>query len=142
MKEEHIIKQLSTLRNIEPDADFARSARTTILYGSGPMPVHFFRLTQGLSATLSIGLVVMFFVFIALGGVGTFLRTPLSPTLQGVDGDSLASEAGTINETTNARLNEVAYLSGEEQEPAPAMSEDTTNTDEEIDSLLTQAKSY
>ena len=142
MKEEHIIKQLSTLRNIEPDADFARSARTTILYGSGPMPVRFFKLTQGLSATLSIGLVVMFFVFIALGGVGTLLRTPLSPTLQGVDENSLASEAGAINETTNARLGEVAYLSGEEQEPSLAMSEDTTNSDEEIDSLLTQAKSY
>jgi len=138
MKEEHIIKQLSTLKSIQPDADFARSARTTILYGSEPMPVRFFGLTQSLSTTLSIGLVVMFFVFIALGGVATMFRTPLSPTFQGVNEESLASEAGSINQTIDAHLNEVAYLSGDQGGGLVT----TANSDEEIDLLLTQAKSY
>ena len=138
MKEEHIIKQLSTLKSIQPDADFARSARTTILYGSEPMPVRFFGLTQSLSTTLSIGLVVMFFVFIALGGVATMFRTPLSPTFQGVNEESLASEAGSINQTIDAHLNEVAYLPGDQGGGLVT----TANSDEEIDLLLTQAKSY
>ncbi|MCR4261182.1 MAG: hypothetical protein NUV96_02535 [Candidatus Colwellbacteria bacterium] len=145
MREEHIIKQLSTLKSIQPDADFARSARTTILYRSEPMPVRFFGLTQSLSATLSIGLVVMFFVFVALGGVATVFRTPLSPTFQGVDEQSLASEAGSINQTIDFHLNEVAYISGE-KENTLAMSatpnEGDANSDQEIDLLLTQAKSY
>ena len=144
MKEEHIIKQLSTLKSIQPDADFARSARTTILYRSEPTPVRFFGLAQSLSTTLSIGLVVMFFVFIALGGVATMFRTPISPTFQGVDEASLANEAGSINQNTDARLSEVAYLSGEKNDSLAmtAPGGDTTNTDEEIDLLLTQAKSY
>ena len=80
MKEEHIIKQLSTLKSIQPDADFARSARTTILYRSEPTPVRFFGLTQSLTNSLSIGLVVMLFIFVAIGGVATMFRTPISPT--------------------------------------------------------------
>ena len=145
MKEEYIIKQLSTLKSIEPDADFARNARTTILYRSEPMPVRFFGLKQSLSTTLSIGLVVMLFVFIALGGVATMLRTPLSPTFQGVDEQSLASEAGSINQTIDARLSEVAYISGERENKlvmATTPSDGDSNADKEIDLLLTQAKGY
>src|SRR3989344_3975350 len=144
MKEEHIIKQLSTLKSIQPDADFARSARTTILYRSEPMPVRFFGLGQSLSNTLSIGLVVMFFVFVALGGVATMFRNPLSPTFQGVDEKSLASEAGSINQTIDAHLSEVDYLSTEQNnELVMAVPiEAAANTDKEIDLLLTQAKSY
>ena len=144
MKEEHIIKQLSTLKSIQPNADFARSARTTILYRSEPMPVRFFGLGQSLSNTLSIGLVVMFFVFVALGGVATLFRNPLSPTFQGVDEKSLASEAGSINQTIDAHLSEVDYLSTEQNNELVMVApvEDTANTDKEIDLLLTQAKSY
>lgn len=144
MKEEHIIKQLSTLKSVQPDADFARSARTTILYGSEPLPVRFFGLGQSLSNTLSIGLVVMLFVFIALGGVATVFRNPFSPTLQGVDEADLASEAGSINQTIDAHLSEVAYLSGDQGDKLAkaTISEDAASTDEAIDLLLTQAKSY
>ena len=145
MKEEHIIKQLSTLKSIQPDADFARSARTTILYRSEPTPVRFFGLTQSLSTTLSIGLVVMFFVFVALGGVATVFRTPLSPTFQGVAEQSLSSEAGSINQTIDFHLNEVAYISGEEENALAMNAAPNTgdaNSDKEIDLLLTQAKSY
>ncbi len=142
MKEEHLIKQLSILKSVQPDADFARTARTTILYRSEPAPVRFFGLGQSLSNTLSIGLVIMFFVFVALGGVATVFRNPLSPTFQGVDEESLASEAGSINQTIDAHLNEVAYLSREQNKLVMAAPSETANTDEEIDLLLTQAKSY
>ena len=108
------------------------------------MPVRFFGLGQSLSNTLSIGLVVMFFVFIALSGVATMFRNPLSPTFQGVDEKSLASEAGSINQTIDAHLSEVDYLSTEQNNELVMVApvEDTANTDKEIDLLLTQAKSY
>ena len=143
MKEEHIIKQLSSLKSIQPDADFARSARTTILYRSEPTPVRFFGLTQSLTNSLSIGLVVMLFIFVAIGGVATMFRTPISPTFHGVDAQSLATEAGSINQTIDAHLSEAAYISGEENKFSMALTtESDTNTDEEIDLLLTQAKGY
>lgn len=143
MREEHIIKQLSTLKSIQPDADFASSARTIILYRSEPTPARFFGLAQSLSSSLSIGLVVVLFVFVAIGGVATILRTPLSPTFHGVDEQSLATEAGSINQTIDAHLSEAAYISGKEQKLSMAVAtEDNANADEEIDLLLTQAKSF
>lgn len=142
MKEEHIIKQLSMLKNIEPDADFARSARMAILYRTEPVHARFFGLTQSLSGTLAIGLVVMFIVFIAIGGVATVLRTPLSPTLQGVSEQNLASEAGSINETIDVHLSEVDYLARVESKKLAQAAPTGANTDEEIDMLLDEAKNY
>lgn len=150
MKEEQLIRQLAALRSVEPDADFAMSVRSKILYGSEPRQARFFGLTQSLSSTLSMGLVVLFFTFLALGGVATILRHPVFPTFQGVNEQSLANEAGNINENIDIRLSEVNYLTSVGQDDKLARASQIndelilgdTSTDEEIDLLLTQAKRY
>ncbi len=150
MKEEKLIKQLAALRGVEPDPDFAQGLRSRIMYGSEPRQARFFGFAQSLSSTLSIGLVVLFFAFVALGGMASLLRHPSFPTFQGVNEQSLASEAGSINETIDVHLKEVNYLTNVSQDrklaQAPKVDEQAymgaASTDEEIDILLTQAKSY
>ncbi|MDP3953775.1 MAG: hypothetical protein Q8P99_03070 [bacterium] len=150
MREEQLIKQLTALRGVEPDANFARGVRSKILYGSEPKPARFFGLAQSLSTTLSMGLVILFFAFLALGGVATLLRHPAFPTFQGVNEQSLASEAGDINENIDVRLGEVNYLTNVSYDSKLAKASraedwvilEGANTDEEIDILLTQAKEY
>ena len=150
MREEQLIKQLAALKNVEPDADFARGIRSKILYGSEPRPARFFGLAQSLSTTLSMGLVVLFFAFVALGGIATVLRHPAFPTFQGVNEQSLASEAGNINQAIDVHLSEVNYLTNFSQDDklarAPRADDQSAlggaSTDEEIDDLLTQAKGY
>jgi len=150
MREKDLLKQLSALRSLEPDQDFARGLRSKILYGGEPKQARAFGLIQSLSSTLSIGLVVLLFAFVALGGVASVLRHPVFPNFQGVNEQSLASEAGNINENINVHLNEVDYLAnvGQESKLAQARRTSTdpvsegTSRDEEIDILLTQAKSF
>lgn len=84
----------------------------------------------------------MLFVFVAIGGVASVLRTPISPTLSGVDEASLASEAGSVNQTIDTHLKDVAYTPGDTNRLAMAAPDESINPDEEIDLLLTQAKGY
>lgn len=152
MRETDIKKQLGLLKNLEPDKGFVQSSRMKILYGSEPTPSRMFVISQSLSSTLSMGLVVMFVVFIALGGVATLIRGPVFPSFQGADEQSLHAEAGTITQTIDVRLGEVNYLEDVEQNKlaqATAKKEATlidegqaTSTDEEIDQLLNEAKEY
>ena len=153
MRETDIKKQLNMLKNLMPDEGFAKSSRMKILYDREPVQSRFFNVSQSLSTALSMGLIVMFVVFIALGGVATFLRGSAFPTFEGVNEESLHVEAGVITETIQVRLEEVDYLEEVEKSSlaqAPerqranqeAFTEQATSTDEEIDNLLNEARDY
>jgi hypothetical protein len=139
MKEAQIIKQLGALKGIQPDAGFAQSSKLEIIYSTPQRTGGVWMIAQSLSASLSIGLVIIFFVFVAVLGASS-LRSPMSPALEGVNGD-LVAEADTVNTTINIQLDEIQYVAdvtakalvrGEQNQTEPS-------PDEEIDSLLDEA---
>ncbi|PIR98299.1 MAG: hypothetical protein COT89_00200 [Candidatus Colwellbacteria bacterium CG10_big_fil_rev_8_21_14_0_10_42_22] len=142
MKEEYIIKQLNSLKNIEPGADYAASSKLKLLYETPQKPRRVFLLSQSLSTTLSIGLAIVLFVFIGLGSASNIFRNPLSPTFTGVN-QELTSEAGKLSDTIDIHLEEVRYLTDVTTNPLVRANiqnvEENNSTDEEIDDLLDEA---
>ena len=139
MNEEYIVKQLSSLRGIKPDSDFANSSKLRIIYQTSQRPGGVLMIAQGLSASLSIGLVIVFFAFIAILGASS-LRSPLSPTLESVSGD-LAAEADDVNSTIDIRLEEMQYVADVATKTLVRsnQSDESNSPDEEIDHLLDEA---
>jgi hypothetical protein len=139
MREDQIIKQLGALRSIQPDAGFARSSKLKIMYSAPQKASGVWVLAQSLSASLSIGLVIIFFALVAVFGMSS-LRSPMSPALEGVNGD-LVAEADTVNAAIDIHLDEIQYVAdvttktlvrGDQNQTPPS-------SDEEIDSLLNEA---
>jgi hypothetical protein len=139
MKETQIIQQLNQLRSITPDPDFANSSKLKIIYQTPQRPGGVFVIIQSLSASLSIGLVIVLFVFVALLGVSN-LRSPLSPTFEGVNG-GLVAEADSVNATINIHLEEMQYITDIATKTLARGNQDDGNnsSDEEIDDLLNEA---
>ncbi|MDD5710684.1 MAG: hypothetical protein PHV43_01110 [Candidatus Colwellbacteria bacterium] len=139
MKETQILQQLGHLKGIQPSPDFANSSKLQILYQTHQKPSGVFMLAQSLSASLSIGLVIIFFVFIAVLGASN-LRSPLSPTFEGVNG-SLTAEADSVNTTIDIHLEEMQYVTDIAAQTL-AKSEQIdkeSSLDEEVDSMLNEA---
>ncbi len=139
MKEEHIIQQLNQLRGIKPNPDFVSSSKLKIIYQTPQRPSGIGVLTQGLSASLSIGLVIVFFVFLTAFGVSS-LRSPLSPTFEGVDGN-LVAEADDVNTTINIHLEEVQYITDIATKALARgdQNNEDNSSDEAVDHLLNEA---
>jgi hypothetical protein len=139
MREEHIIKQLNSLRGIIPDSDFANSSKLRIMHQAPQRPGGILMMAQGLSASLSIGLIMVFFVFMAVLGVSS-LRSPLSPTFEGVSGD-LAIEADNVNTTIDIRLEEVQYVADVAAKTLAKSNQSSASdsSDEKIDNMLDEA---
>jgi hypothetical protein len=148
MRQQDIKNQLKTLQRLEPDSSYAQSSKFEILYNTPAKPGKFVLFSQSISSTVSMGLAVLFFVFVALGGVATILRNPVFPTFESVDEENLVAEAQMIQTESEIHLNEVHYLDDAEGRAlarAKATKEkeaDSKVTDEEIDQLLNQAKEF
>ena len=146
MRQKDIKDQLKALQGLQPDADFAHESKFEILYAPTKKG-KLIMFTESLSSTVSMGLVVLFFVFIALGGVATILRNPIFPTFESVDQTKLTAEANTIETETKAHLEAVDYLEDPEKLALAKINEDQESededvTDEEIDQLLNEAKEF
>lgn len=142
MNEKKLLKQLSLLKNLSPDADFARASRSRILYETQPKPGRFSIFSQSLSFSMSMGLLVLFFVFATLGGVSKLVRNPVFPTFEGVGGGSLVAEADSVSNSIDVRISEVQYLTDVEEQNPTAATLVQDSEDEEIDKLLVRAKNY
>ncbi|MFH1694495.1 MAG: hypothetical protein ABH880_01925 [Patescibacteria group bacterium] len=143
MKEDLIIKQLSGLKSIEPNQDYAASSKLKLIYQTPQKTGPMFAFSQSLSASLSMGLVMVLFIFVAIGGVSNILRSPLSPVFNGVS-EELVAEAGEVNDAIDIHLEEVKYLTditNNSLVQATIEKTDISNSaDEEIDNLLSEAK--
>jgi|GEM_PF-2815444 hypothetical protein len=143
MKEEYIIKRLTSLQKIQPDADFVASSKLRILYQTphSQRPRGIWVLTQGLSTSLSIGLAVIMFAFITVLGVSNF-RSPMSPTFEGVD-QGLVIEAGELGKTIDIHLEEAQYVADVASDTLVQGDHEaktaTTSDDEKIDNMLDEA---
>jgi len=144
MTQKQIKDQLKLLQKIQPDTEYAKASKFEILYAPTKQG-KFVLFMESLSSTVSMGLVVLFFVFIAIGGVATILRNPIFPTFESVNQRSLTAEANTINTETQTKLEEVSYLEDSEDKSlarAKAKEEGIQSElkEEEIDQLLNEAK--
>lgn len=142
MKEEHIIEQLNSLKGICPDSGYAAGSKLKLIHGSPQKPGRYFVFSEGLSGSLSISLVIVFFVIVAIGGASNMLRSPLSPAFQGVN-EELAVEANQVNDAIEIHLEEVKYLSEIATGTLARVDFENGNRqdseDEEIDNLLNEA---
>ncbi|PIR98311.1 MAG: hypothetical protein COT88_02240 [Candidatus Colwellbacteria bacterium CG10_big_fil_rev_8_21_14_0_10_41_28] len=143
MNEQQLIKQLNSLKEIRPDEGFASTLKAQLAIEEMDSS-RFYLLSQSLVSSFSVGVAILLFIFIALGGVANTLKGPLFPTLEGVDKNTLASEASDIQNKIDKSINDVDYLS-EDRKLARANISDTSyesSEDEEIDQLLEDAISY
>lgn len=142
MKDEQIIKQLGGLKGIQPDADYAAGSKLKLIHQTPQKSGRVLLLSDSISSSLSIGLVIVLFVFAALSGISSIVRSPLSPTFEGVNG-SLTAEAGDINETIDIHLEEVKYLAEVATRTVAIANLDERNSaDEEVDLLLNEAINF
>ncbi|OGY56740.1 MAG: hypothetical protein A2Y84_01485 [Candidatus Colwellbacteria bacterium RBG_13_48_8] len=145
MNQDQIIKQLSSLRGLQPGSSFASETRLKVIQGARPRVGGLFIFSQSLSNTLSIGLVIVFFIFLALSGTTNFLRGPALPTFEGINGANVVAEADNISDAADIYLQEVQYLQETQEKKlarASIVGEISPSADEEIDRLLDEAKSY
>lgn len=140
MREAQITEKLRQLRSITPDPGFASSSKLQIVYQTPQKSTGVWALTQTLSASVSIGLVIVLFVFVTVLGVSN-LRSPLSPTLEGVD-KSLTAEADNVNATINIHLEEVQYVTNIAAQTLvknDQAKQRDNSSDEVVDDLLQEA---
>lgn len=149
MIQKDLIKNLKRLRSIEPNEEFARISRSVILSSQTGIPVErpggFNVFSRGLSFAASVALTAVFLLVLAVGGtVGSF-KTLFLPTLNGVDGGNLTSEADTITQDIDIKLSDIEYFGKTDRTVALADSRQKENLlegEERIDQLLDEVISY
>jgi len=149
MTEKELLKQLNSLKAIEPDKDFARTTRLLVLSSKDSVSQRRFSVAQSFSFAASIGLVAVFLFVLTLGGVGGALKTLFLPSLPVVDNESLLTEADNVTQDIDIKLREIKYfesdsavaLAGNEAEQ-PDESPNFINNETEIDQLLDEVIDY
>jgi hypothetical protein len=114
MKQQEIIENLKSLNSIEPNDKFARVSRSAIFSAGSGMPLEkTFKqgaFTRGLSFALSMALAAVFLFLLAAGNTTGPFKAVFLPTLQGVNNDSLASEADSVTKDIDIKLGEIQYF--------------------------------
>jgi len=147
MTQKDLIKNLRQLRSIEPNEEFARVSRSVILSSKDSIPVErtgkLNVFSRGLSFAASVALAAVFLLVLAVGGTTGSLKTLFLPTLDGVD-ENLVSEADTIKQDIDIRLNDIEYF--EKTNRTVALADNNQHElfegEEEIDQLLEEVISY
>ena len=148
MTERDLIKNLRALNEIKPNQEFARVSRSEILSPKLNIPIDRTLkrgiFSRGVSFAVSLSLATVFMLLLAIGGIAGSLKTFLLPTLQVVNNDNLVSEADTITNDIDIRLNDIEYFGQTKQTVAFA---EPTVTDyqageNEIDRLLNEVIDY
>ena len=147
MTQNELIKKLKSLEAIRPNEEFVRVLRSVILSSRTGIPVE--RTTRrtifsrGLSFAASVALTAIFILVLTLGNTVGSLKTLFLPTLDGVNSENLVSEANTVTQDINIRLNDIEYF---EQDRAVALADNTPSDllegEDEIDKLLDEVIDY
>ena len=150
MTQKEITRKLKALQSVEPNAEYARLSRHVILSsktGLVEQPIRQNIFSRGLSFALSVALTAAFLLVLALGSNAGPFKTFFLPTLDGVNNESLVSEADTITEDINIHLSEIEYF--EQTRRTVALAEDPTlsadsllDGEDEIDKLLDEIIEY
>lgn len=140
MRETELIKNLKSLRAIEPSSEYALRSKMAIFSyprkiavgleaaGTG-LVVQSFNL--GLSMLLTVAALV-----IVLGGAATILKSVLINNLPGADTGSLVSEADNIIKDIDIKLNEAEYYALAAKETSVALNEASLNGPAHANPLL------
>lgn len=140
MTEEEFIKKLKILNTIEPDPQYVRATRYLILFSkeeSGISPVVYQNIfSRSLNTVLSIALITVFFLVLTLS-IGRLS----APQFEGVNNESLISEANTITDDIDIKLKEIEYFADVPNTLAFA-EEQYINNEDKIDKLLEEVISY
>lgn len=140
MTEQELIKQLKNLQNIQPEKEYARLSKTSILT-SPRKPVRSWEmvgrgvLAESFTFGLSVVFVAIFFVLI-LGGAASVLRSVLLQNLPGVNTQTLISEADTIIKDIDIHLSEIEYYEVAAKQTSVALHEASINGPAHINPLL------
>ena len=125
---------------IEPKNDVILSSRTGIPVERTTRRTIF---SRGLSFAASVALTAIFILVLTLGNTVGSLKTLFLPTLDGVNSENLVSEANTVTQDINIRLNDIEYF---EQDRAVALADNTPSDllegEDEIDKLLDEVIDY
>ena len=155
MNQQELIRKLQGLRSIEPNEEFVRSSRSVILSSSTGVPAGQVLkqgiFSRGLSFAMSMALAAVFLFLLAAGNTTGSFKTLFLPTLHGVNNDSLASEANTITNDIDIRLEEIQYF--EQTRRAVALADSSAPQDvssskklmageDEIDRILNEVIEY
>jgi len=148
MTQNELIKKLRSLSAIEPNEEFVRVSRSVILSSQTGIPVE--RTTRrtifsrGLNFAASVALTAIFLLVLTLGSSVGSLKTLFLPTLDGVGGENLVTEADTITQDINIRLNDIEYFEQTNRAVALAdnVSSDLLEGEDEIDKLLDEVIDY
>ena len=148
MNQKELIKNLKNLRAIEPNEEFVRVSRSVVLSSQTEIPVE--RVTKrtifsrGLNFAASVALAVIFLLVLTLGSTVGSLKTVFLPTLNGVDNENLVSEADTITQDIDIRLNDIEYFERTDRTVALASDSQTDllKGEDEIDKLLDEVIGY
>jgi len=153
VNQKELTKKLQTLKTIEPNEEFVRVSRSVILSSKTGIPVNQVKqgiFSRGLSFALSVTLTAMFLLVLALGNNAGPFKTFFLPTLPGVGTDNLVSEADTITNDIDIKLDEIKYF--EQTRRTVALANDNVAFDpssdvlsdgeDEIDKLLEEVIEY
>jgi hypothetical protein len=140
MTEEELIKKLKILKTIEPDPQYARTMRYLVLSSkddSNILPVvHRNIFSRSLNMVPSIVLITVFLLVLTLS-IGRLS----APQFEGVNNESLVSEANTITDDIDIKLQEIKYFADAPDTLALA-EEQNINNENKIDKLLEEVISY
>lgn len=140
MRETELLKNLRSLKAIEPSSDYAMRSKMAILNYPRKMAVGLEvagqgRVVQSFNLGLSIVLTAAALVII-LGGTATILRSVLINNLPGADTGGLISEAANITNDIDIKLNEAEYYALAAKETSVALREASLNGPAHTNPLL------
>ena len=147
MTERELITKLKALRAIEPDAGYVRTSRYLILSGeeTKQQPLGQGIFSRGINFTFSVALTAVFLIALTFGGMTNYFKTLLLPSFQGVGNNGLVTEADTITNDINIRLDDIEYFDNSValiDTPNLPVTKSQAGSEDEIDKLLEEVISY
>ncbi|OGY60922.1 MAG: hypothetical protein A3F99_01685 [Candidatus Colwellbacteria bacterium RIFCSPLOWO2_12_FULL_43_11] len=140
MRETELLKNLRSLKAIEPSNDYAMRSKMAILNYPRKVAVGLEIAGQGVVVqSFNLGLSMLLtaaVLIIILGGTATILRSVLINNLPGADTGSLVSEADNITKDIDIKLNEAEYYALAAKETSVALREASLNGPAHANPLL------
>src|SRR3989344_8759728 len=140
MRETELLKNLRSLKAIEPSNDYAMRSKMAILNYPRKMAVGLEIAGQGVVVqSFNFGLSMILTavtLIIILGGATTVLRSLLINSLPGVDTSGLISEAANVNKDIDIKLSEAEYYAVAAKETSVALREASSNGPAHANPLL------
>lgn len=151
MTDKDLIKQLNSLKAITPEDGYARNSRFIIL-SSGEtnkrVTTKYGFFARSFNFASSVAMVAVFLFVLTIGGISGALKGFFLPNLEGVDNQSLLTEADIITSDIDIKLRDIQYFAEDdtvalaEGEKSFTQTVDFTDSEEEIDQLLDEVIEY